>query len=152
MFNQEVLEKFKSEVSENSYGKSLIATEDLPEGTIVEIFEGVIVSYNDVPEKEKCYAIFVGEINEDKWMLYKTNARYANHSCDPNCFVGDDLKIITIKDVKKGEELTYSYNGCYDGEDPKELFWDPAWNFECKCGSEKCQKIIDRYRLITSSE
>lgn len=140
---------FKSKVIENSYGKALVATEDLPIGTVVEIFDGTIVKYEEVPEKEICYAIHVGECDEDKWMIYKTNARYANHSCDPNCFVGDDLKIVTIKGVKAGEELTYSYN-TYIEEDEcvEDFFWDPRWNFECKCGSKNCQKVINGYKKL----
>lgn len=137
---------FKSKVIENEYGKALIATEDLSVGTVVEKFEGKIVRYQNVPEEEICYAICVGEAGEDKWMIYKTNARYANHSCEPNCFVNDDLEIITIKEVKKGEELTYSYNTYIEeDEKPEDYFWDPRWNFECKCGSKNCQKIINGY-------
>jgi uncharacterized protein len=138
---------FKSKVIENDYGKALVATEDLPVGTVVEAFEGdIIIPYAQVPEEEKCYAICVGDAGEDKWMLYKTNARYANHSCDPNCFVGDDLKIVTIKEVKKGEELTYSYNTYLEeDENVEDFLWDPQWNFECKCGAKNCQKIIQGY-------
>lgn len=137
---------FKSEVIENSYGKALIATEDLSVGTVVEKFEGEIVSYEEVPEEEICYTICIGESGEDKWLLYNTAARYANHSCEPNCFVNDELEIITIKKVKKGEELTYSYNTYIEeDENPEDYFWDSRWNFECKCGSKKCQKLIKGY-------
>jgi uncharacterized protein len=140
---------FKSKVIENDFGKALIATEDLPVGIVVESFEGKVVSYNNVPEEEICYAICIGESGEDKWLITKTNARYANHSCEPNCFVGDDLKIVTIKKVKKGEELTYSYNTYIDeDEDAEDFLWDSKWNFECKCGSKNCQKLIHGYKKI----
>jgi SET domain-containing protein len=61
--------------------------------------------------------------------------------------VEDDLKIVTIKEVKKGEELTYSYNTYIEeNEDIEDFLWDPRWNFECKCGSKNCQKIIQGYK------
>ena len=53
------------------------------------------------------------------------NARFLNHSCSPNCKtemwqIGCQQRvgIFTIKDVKKGEELTYDYN--FEG------FWQPG--------------------------
>ena len=47
-------------------------------------------------------------------------ARLINHSCDPNCEVdGTDYKlwIYAIKDIKKGEELSYDW--CHYDEDYK---------------------------------
>ena len=44
-------------------------------------------------------------------------ARLINHSCDPNCEVyGSGLKVwvYAIKDIKKGEELTYDYGFSFD--------------------------------------
>ena len=65
-------------------------------------------------------------------------ARLINHSCDPNCEVdGKGLKlwISSIKDIKKGEELSYDYGFGYD-EDYKQ--------FPCKCKSKNCCGYIVR--------
>ena len=65
-------------------------------------------------------------------------ARLINHSCDPNCEVyGSGLKVwvYAIKDIKKGEELTYDYGFSFD-----ENFKD----FPCRCGSKKCVGYIIR--------
>ena len=127
-------------------GKMLIATQDLEKGVIVEKFEGQTINYTDVPEDKICIAIYVGNNNgTNKWIVSDTNAIYANHSCDPNCIIDDDLHIVTIRPVKKGEELTYSYNILEKGEKTEDFFWDPRWNFECKCNSKKCRKNIDTY-------
>ena len=43
--------------------------------------------------------------------------RLINHSCDPNCEVtGTGLKIwiYAIRDIKKGEELSYDYGFNFD--------------------------------------
>ena len=70
---------------------------------------------------------------------YKYNiARLINHSCDPNCEVfGTGLKVwvYAIRDIKKGEELTYDYGFGYD-EDYKD--------FPCKCKSKNCVGYIVR--------
>ena len=44
-------------------------------------------------------------------------ARLINHSCNPNCeVVGKGLKlwIESIKDIKKGDELSYDYGFSFD--------------------------------------
>jgi SET domain-containing protein len=42
---------------------------------------------------------------------------FLNHSDNPNCKYivdGDDLRLISIKKIHKGEEVTVSYRGWYD--------------------------------------
>ena len=62
-------------------------------------------------------------------------ARLINHSCNPNCkYKQIKLKIfiISIKPIKKGEEITYDYG--YDLEDYKD--------HKCRCGSKNCLGYI----------
>lgn len=74
-------------------------------------------------------------------MFVQSAAKYSNHSCDPNCVINDILELETVRNVKKGDELTFLYNaGSEDDE------WDPVWTFQCQCSSQKCQGMIDRYR------
>jgi uncharacterized protein len=59
-------------------------------------------------------------------------ARYINHSCDPNCESSEVRGRIWIKAIRRisaGEELTYDY--ClYDGGEDEAL---------CNCGASKCR-------------
>ena len=67
-------------------------------------------------------------------------AKYINHSCDPNCetdIIKGRIWISAIKDIKKGEELSYDYG--YD-----------MYSFEdhpCRCGSKNCIGYIVRSNL-----
>ncbi|HZK77281.1 MAG TPA: SET domain-containing protein-lysine N-methyltransferase [Gemmatimonadaceae bacterium] len=68
-------------------------------------------------------------------------ARFINHSCDPNCdAVIDDgrIWIETIRDVLPGEELAYDY--AYVLEERH----SPAAKrrFPCHCGSSSCRGTI----------
>ena len=68
-------------------------------------------------------------------------ARFINHSCDPNCdAVIDDgrIWIETIRDVGAGEELAYDY--AYILEERH----SPAAKrrFPCQCGAEICRGTI----------
>ena len=65
-------------------------------------------------------------------------ARLINHSCNPNCEVtgkGTKLWISSIRDIKKGEELSYDYGFGFD-----EYYKD----FPCKCRSSNCCGYIVR--------
>jgi len=58
-------------------------------------------------------------------------ARFINHSCDPNAesdVIDDRVWISAIKNIKKGEEVSYNYN--YDLED--------AFDNPCNCGTKSC--------------
>jgi SET domain-containing protein len=62
-------------------------------------------------------------------------ARYANHSCDPNCRsvkISGRIWLRTLRPVAKGEEITYDYG--YDFANYTE---NP-----CTCGSPSCVGYI----------
>lgn len=77
--------------------------------------------------------------------------RFINHSCDPNlrifARVGDhadkhihDLALFAIKEIHRGEELTFDY---VDGEICDDsLSAHPAEMTRCLCGSPKCRKYL----------
>jgi hypothetical protein len=143
------MESIRYIVSECSHGKCLIATEHIPASTVIEVFGGDIVRYPpgstdptppEVPDDEVCYFLIV---NDETVIIPRTNARYINHGCDPNCDINDRLEVVTIRDVDAGEELTFSYNDV--GSKPATNAWDPRWTFTCTCGSPICQGVIDKY-------
>ncbi len=78
--------------------------------------------------------VYIFELNKKYDINGKVSwnpARYINHSCSPNAET-DILKghiwIIAIKDIKKGDEITYNYG--YDLDDYTE--------HPCLCGSKNC--------------
>ncbi len=129
-------------ITTNNYGKCMIAAKDMLKDTVVAKWEGYIVeSYKEVPKNLKLYAIL---IDEKRFLVPTNDAMFANHSCNPNCEVNDELEIVTIKPVKKGEELVYDYAICDDDEQDL-MEWNHEWDFKCKCGASNCRGNIDRY-------
>ena len=83
--------------------------------------------------------VYIFEINDDydidgnvPW----NTARFINHTCDPNCETEQDsddrIWIIAMRNIKKGEELSYNYG--YD--------LDYYKDHPCKCGSKNCVGYI----------
>ena len=129
------------------YGKCMVANTEIDIGTIVQKYDGHIVKWENVPIDEICYAIL---IDDRKWLIIESDARYINHSCDPNCVINDSLEVITVRPLNKDEELTISYNIVHKNENPGG--WDSRWSFKCECGSKNCQGLINKYINEDGSE
>lgn len=65
-----------------------------------------------------------------------SGAEFINHSCTPNCqarIVKDHILYFSLRDIRKGEELTVDYNFGADEE-----------TAACKCGSRGCRGTINQ--------
>ena len=133
---------FRKKSGINNLG--LFAGRDIKKGEKVIEYKGRKFTHKQVEEDDRfdnSKAIYLFTLNE-RYVLdgdTKTNtAKYINHSCDPNCEV-DIIKgkiwIIAIKDIKKGDELSYDYGFGYDAD---------FRQFPCKCGSKNCCGYIVR--------
>ncbi len=130
----------KSKIDKNG----LYANQDIKKGTKIIEYKGKIITARQSeldPKYDNDKAIYLFNINKkydlDGDFAFNT-ARLINHSCDPNCEVfgkGLRLWVYAMKDIKKGEELSYDYGFSFD-EDFK--------NYPCKCGTDKCVGYIVR--------
>ena len=124
--------------------KGLFANKDIKKGTKIIDYIGKIITKKETdrnPKFDNSKAIYLFGINKkydlDGNFSFNT-ARLINHSCEPNCEVfGEGLKvwIFAMKNIKKGEELSYDYGFSFD-QDYK--------NYPCNCGSKNCAGYIIR--------
>ena len=127
-------------VFETALGRGLKASRNLARGTVVARFEGPVMRWEEVPEAEIRHALL---LEDGRWMIDRGLARLLNHSCEPNCRIDAENNVVTLRQVRKSEELTFAYNIVYDGEDPGP--WDQRWSFACACGARKCHGRVDCY-------
>mgnify|MGYP001550199966 FL=1 len=133
---------FRKKSGINNLG--LFAKSDIKKGEKVIEYKGRKFTHKQVEENDRfdnSKAIYLFTLNE-RYVLdgdTKTNtAKYINHSCDPNCevdIINGKIWIIAIKDIKKGDELSYDYGFGYDAD---------FRQFPCKCGSKNCCGYIVR--------
>jgi len=136
--------KFYKIKKSNINNKGLYATKNIKSGKIIINYKGKIITKKETdtnPKYDNDKAIYLFNLNSrydlDGDFEYNT-ARLINHSCNPNCEVnGKGLKlwIFALRNIKKGEELSYDYGFAYD-KDYKQ--------FVCKCGSKNCVGYIVR--------
>ena len=69
------------------------------------------------------------------------DARFVNHSCDPNCEIvvaRGRVFIEAIADIRPGEEITYDY--AYEREGEDEVI--AIARYPCRCGAVRCRGTI----------
>lgn len=120
------------------YGKGVFANKNIKKGELITAFGGYVISYNDFKRLPRAVQEIPYQIS-DKFLFGPTKtsefspADYYNHSCDPNSGFNGQLFLVAIKDIKKGEQVTFDYAMCMTSS---------ILNLKCLCGSKKCRTII----------
>jgi uncharacterized protein len=130
-------------------GLGAFATQRIPRGTRLIEYTGERLTPkaaderypDDEDERHHTYLFAIDDEVVIDAAVNGNDARFINHSCDPNCdAVIEDgrIWIETIRDVEPGEELAYDY--AYILEERH----SPAAKrrFPCNCGSTKCRGTI----------
>jgi SET domain-containing protein len=130
-------------------GLGAFATRAIPAGTRLIEYAGERITpaesevrYPDEPgERHHTFLFAIDDTVVIDAAVDGNDARFINHSCDPNCdaVVNDGrIWIESIRDIAPGEELAYDYQ--YTLEERH----TPARKrrFPCSCGSAKCRGTI----------
>jgi SET domain-containing protein len=70
------------------------------------------------------------------------DARFINHSCEPNCEAiqeGDRVFIFATQRIEEGQELTYDYRYEFDRRMP---LAEARRIYPCRCGAAACRGTI----------
>ncbi|MCL2871934.1 MAG: SET domain-containing protein-lysine N-methyltransferase [Betaproteobacteria bacterium] len=132
------------------HGRGVFAARDIKKGTSVIEYKGNRMSWDEALElppsdPDNPTHTFFFELSDGRVIdggSAGNEARWINHSCDPNCESFEDendrVWIQAIRDIAKGEELSYDYKLSVDGKLKKKELEDYA----CHCGSEKCRGYL----------
>jgi SET domain-containing protein len=128
------------------HGKGAFATGPIVKGMRLIEYVGERVSHKEADRRYESK-----DANDNHTFLFIVNsrtvidagvdgndARFFNHSCDPNCeSVIEDGRVYieAIRAVQPGEELTYDYQIQREAEDPPDI--DEI--FACRCGAVQCR-------------
>jgi len=80
----------------------------------------------------------------DYWSQDLMPIHLTNHSCDPNAAFDEAGMLVALRDIDRGEEITYDYL----------MHPIPAapWNFKCQCRSAKCVGWIAAGKSSTAQQ
>jgi len=130
----------------NVHGRGVFATRRIEKGERIIEYLGERVSHDEADRRYESK-----EENDSHTFLFivdsKTvidagtdgnDARYFNHSCDPNCeSVVEKRRVFieALRAIEPGEEMTYDYQIYRDHDDPENI--DEV--FACRCGFANCR-------------
>jgi hypothetical protein len=128
------------------HGLGVFAAKQIPKGARIIEYVGERVSHDEADRRyeEK-------DANDSHTFLFivdskividagvdGNDARFFNHSCDPNCESTVEKRrvfIEAIRDIEPGTELTYDYQIHREDDDPQNI--DEV--FACRCGFPNCR-------------
>lgn len=119
------------------HGRGLFAKKPIKKGEIAGIRTGHIVD-KKIFEKSAIKGS-EAQIAENFYLValtpqeYEDTLLFVNHSCQPNLGFKGDVVLVSLRDIKKGEELTADYSTCIS---------DIYFHLLCNCGEANCRKII----------
>jgi SET domain-containing protein len=117
-------------------GKGVFANDDIKKGELVGIFKGRIIP--DTKGNLAKYGDYLLPVDYRNAILVGNVFKFTNHSCNPSCGVKDGVKIIALKEIPKGEEITIDYDTI-----------EYIWKMKCNCGSPNCRKMTRGYKYLS---
>jgi hypothetical protein len=127
------------------HGRGVFAKRPIRKGTKIVEYTGKIVSREEADEigaktVDGHTHTMLFTIDDDRVIDGNVggDARYINHSCEPNSEAvqyDDQIFIESLRAIKKGEEITYDYHL----EVPGKITDKVKKEYQCFCGSPNCR-------------
>lgn len=135
-------------------GRGVHATQPLAKGTWIIEYTGERISHAEADmryddENMERHHTFLFTVDAETCIdafIGGNEARFINHSCEPNCeavLAEKEIHIVALRDIPAGEELTYDYGYMLEDESMDEA----VRKYPCRCGSAKCRGTILRLDL-----
>jgi len=121
------------------HGNGAFATQNFSRGETIFIFKGRVYKRDNKNIKDAFANPDSIGIDRNTWIDPYEQFHFINHSCDPNMGIKGRVTFVALKNIKKGDELTFDYS--INEEDPR-------WHMRCGCGAKNCRKIIRSIRYI----
>lgn len=118
------------------HGKGIILNRDVKKDETIFIFSGMEVTITSGFWFHKPNALQIGYA---KWIVPSKGSagQHLNHCCSPTAGVKGKNRIVAMRSLKKGEEVTIDYA-------LSETY--PLWHMKCRCKAKNCRKIVKPYQ------
>jgi SET domain-containing protein len=120
-------------------GRGVFALRRLEPGELVWDYAGEEKGILQIPSELWQYCF---QVERDRYIVPKKGSAgwFMNHSCEPNCVITGKTKIIALRRIEPGEEITFDYS--------TNVGWE-GFSMECKCGKKACRKIVRSYGFLS---
>lgn len=125
-------------IDETVQGKGVRAANDMGSSQLLIHINGPSAGYPEtlVMGNKESYCLQVGV---NKYVKPEFPFYLFNHSCDPNCGINEFMQLVTIRNIRSGEELCWDYSTS---------MLERARTLNCSCGAPCCRKSITDFDLL----
>lgn len=125
-------------IAQCNFGRGLFAKRVFKKGEEIFKFTGEIINFQQTLNRENDFGDPL-QIGKDIYLNLEEPMRFINHSCDPNTGIKNDVFLIALKNIQKGEEIYFDYSTSMD---------EDYWIMHCECGNENCRKLIKDFKHL----
>ncbi len=127
------------------HGRGVYATKRIRKNTRIIEYTGKRIAWESVPDDSDDPHTFLFGVDDGTVVIDPrvggNDARWINHSCDPNCEAIEEdgrVFIYALRDIRPGEELFYDYQLEVDEPVTRETEQES----KCFCGSSRCRATM----------
>ena len=130
----------KIKICRSKYGKGLFCVKKISKNELVIDYTNARGEFLSAEEADALYEKgndYILQIEDD--LFFATTKKsdiddsdFLNHSCSPNCGIKGGFKIVAMREINQGEEITFDYA----------MSESSNYRMKCLCGSENCRKVI----------
>ncbi|MGA2665610.1 MAG: SET domain-containing protein-lysine N-methyltransferase [Nitrososphaerales archaeon] len=120
-------------------GKGVFAAARIDPGGLVWDYGGKEQWISEIPESLWEFAF---QVDYDRYVVPEEGSVgwYMNHSCEPNCVIMGRTRVVALRTIEPGEEVTFDYS--------TNVGWD-GFAMRCACGAPECRKLVRSYRYLS---
>lgn len=129
--------KIEARPTPHNGGCGVYARQSINSGDLLVVWGGQILSAEQLPLLPPVRRQHTIQVEEDLYLApfhqVAEPADYVNHSCNPNAGLSGQISLVSLRDIRPGEEICFDY-AMSDGS--------PYDEFECACGASTCRGRI----------
>lgn len=125
-------------ISKCDFGRGIFAKKVIKKGEEIFKFTGEIIDFEQTLNREDDFGDPL-QIGKDLYLNLEEPMRFINHSCNPNTGIKNNVLLIALENIQKGEEIYFDYSTSMD---------EDYWIMQCECRNENCRKLIKDFRHL----
>ena len=129
------------------HGRGVFAAKAFRKGERIIEYTGRRILWSRVPKELDDPRMYFFAIGDGKWVIDPSvdgnEAKWINHSCDPNCVIREKkgrIFIDALRKIRRGEEFSYDY--CLETDDDVPRTKEIEAEAPCYCGTKNCRGTL----------
>lgn len=130
--------KFEVAPAPCDLGLGLFALRDFKAGELLFTFEGPLVGLEQAVAMGEREANVL-QVAPQHYIDLQPPGIFANHSCEPNAGIRNDVEAIALREIRVGQEICFDYSTTMS---------ERRWTMQCLCGTASCRGLVTDFHEL----